>query len=215
MSELETNIFPIINLHDLKSQYRLYRVRGLSTDQEEYDPNTQTLVRKLSFAMLKPVAVILRDFDPYLALPIDAPEPHSPYPLVRATAVFEKTDEVFSLDYEKPTPETDALRSRFLQFVIQGALFRNPNFWQPSAGTPFFERSPVLEKDGIYAYRGYTVRVVPIDGGKLGVCVDVKHRYVSKNPIADDIKREDFRKYKNGRCIYHYGHNWYEIKLQD
>lgn len=215
MSELETNIFPITNLHQLKSQYRLYRVRGLSVDQEEFDPNTQTLVRKLSYSMRSPVAVVIRNSEPYLALQTDAPEPISPYPLVRSTAVFEKTDEVFTLDYEKPTPETDALRIRFLQFVIQGVLFHNPSFWQPSAGTPFFERSPVLEKNGILAYRGYSVRVVPIEGGKLGVCVDVKHRYVSKYPIEPNIKREDFRNYKNGRCIYHYGHNWYEIKLLD
>jgi hypothetical protein len=215
MSELETNIFPITNLHELKSQYRLYRIRGLSIDQEEYDPNTQTLVRKLSYSMKSPVAVILRNSVPYLALQTDAPEPVSPYPLVRATAIFEKTDEVLTLDYENPTPETDALRIRFLQFAIQGVLFHDPNFWQPSAGTPFFERSPVLERDGICAYRGYAVRIVPIQEGKLGLCIDIKHRYASKNPLSVNIRREDFRSYKNGRYIYHYGHNWYEIKLQD
>ncbi|MFC1989424.1 hypothetical protein ACFLVW_02510 [Chloroflexota bacterium] len=215
MSELETNVFQITNLDELKSQCRLYRVRGLSIDQDEYDPNIQTLVRKLSYSMRSPVAVIQRDNQPYLALPIDSPEPSSPYPLVRATAVFEKTDEVFTLDYENPTPETDALRTRFLQFVIQGALFRNPDFWQPSAGTPFFERKPVLQKDGVCAYRGYAVRVVPIGEKKLGICIDVKHKYVSSNPISADIKRENFRSYKNGKCIYHYGHSWYEIKLQD
>jgi hypothetical protein len=215
VNELETNIFPITNLKELKSRYRLYSIRGLSQDQEEYDPNTQTLVHKLSYTMRSPVAVILRGSHPYLALPLDAPEPLSPYPLVRATAVFEKTNEIFTLDYENPTPETDALRIRFLQFVIQGVLFHNPSFWQPSPGTPFFERSALLEKDGICAYRGYAVRVVPLEGGKLGICVDVKHKYVSRNPISANIKREDFRNYKNRRCIYHYGHNWYEIKLQD
>lgn len=215
MSELETNIFPILNLHELKSQYRLYRIRGLSVSQEEYDPNIQTLVRKLSYSMRSPVAVILRKSEPFLALQTDAPEPVSPYPLVRATAIFEKTDELFTLDYENPTPETIDLRIRFLQFAIQGVLFRDPNFWQPSAGAPFYQRSPVLDEAGICAYRGFAVRVVPIEEGKLGICVDVKHKYASKNPLPANIKREDFRAYKSGRCIYHYGHNWYEIKLHD
>ena len=33
MSELETNIFPITNLHELESRFRLYHVRGLSIDR--------------------------------------------------------------------------------------------------------------------------------------------------------------------------------------
>ncbi|OGO52539.1 MAG: hypothetical protein A2148_08580 [Chloroflexi bacterium RBG_16_68_14] len=215
MSLLETNIFPITNLAELKSRYRLYRIRGLSADQEEYDPNIQTVIRKLSYSMRSPVAVTVQKGEPHLALQDDAPEPPSPYPLVRATAVFERTDEVFTLDYENPTPETDALRIRFLRFAIEGALFRNRNFWQPGAGNPFFERRPILDSDGVCVYRGYGVRVVPLEGGKLGVCIDVQHKYVSRDPLPANLKREDFRKYKNARCVYRYGNSWYEIKLHD
>ncbi len=215
MNDLETNIFPITNLRDLKSRYRLYRIRGLSAEQEEYDPNIQTLVRKLSYFMRTPVAVIHQNGEPHLVLQEDAPEPTSPYPLVRATAIFERTDHVFTLDYEKPTSETDGLRVRFLQFAIEGELFKNPNFWQPSSGNPYFERRPVIEKDGVCVYRGYAVRVIPIDGGMVGVCIDVQHKYVSTFPLPVTLKREDFRKYKNTRCIYRYGNSWYEVKLQD
>ena len=215
MSRLETNIFPVANLAQLKSRYRLYHIRGLSVDQEEYDPNIQTLIRKLSFSMRSPVTVILQNGEPHLALPDDAPEPPSPYQLVRATAVFDRTDQVFTLDYECPTPETEALRIRFLQFAMEGLLFRNPNLWQPSPGNPFFERLPVHDNDGVCVYRGYAVRVVPLDGKQLGICVDVRHKYVSKHPLPAGLRREDFHKYKNSRCVYRYGNNWYEIKLQD
>jgi hypothetical protein len=215
MSDIETNIFAITNLRELKSRYRMYRIRGLSADQDEYDPNIQTLIRKLSYAMRTPVSVIQQNGEPHLVVPEDALEPRSPYPLVRGTAVFEKTDRVFTLDYENPTPETDALRVRFLQFAIEGALFNNRNFWQPGAGNPYFERLPVVEKDGICVYRGYAVRVVSAEGGRLGVCVDVQHKYVSKHPLPINLRREDFRKFKYGRCVYRYGNSWYEIKLQD
>ena len=215
MSGLETNVFPITNLRDLRSRYRLYRIRGLSTDHEEYDPNVQTIIRKLSFALRSPVAVVQRDGAPYLALHEDAPAPPTPYPIIRATAVFERTDELLTLDYEHPTPETDGLRTRFLQFAIEGGLFNNRNFWQPKAGNPFFERTPLLDKDGVCVYRGYAVRVVSVEGGGLGVCVDVQHKYVSKSPLPVDLKREDFRRYKNGRCVYHYGQSWYEVRLHD
>ncbi len=215
MSGIETNVFPITNLRDLRSRYRLYRIRGLSADHEEYDPNIQTLIRKLSFALRSPVAAIQRDGAPHLALHEDAPDPPSPYPLIRATAVFERTDELLTLDYEHPTPETDALRARFLQFAIEGALFNNRHFWQPKAGNPFFDRTPLLEKDGVCVYRGYAVRIVGMEGGGLGVCVDVQHKYVSRSPLPADLKREDFCQYKNGRCVYHYGQNWYEVRLHD
>lgn len=215
MSYLETNVFPITNLQELKSEYRLYRIRGLSHDQEEYDPNVQTLIRKLSFLMRSPVTVITQIGEPHLVLPSDAEEPPSPYQLVRATAYFDKTDRVFTVDYEHPTPETDGVRIRFLQFAIEGAMFRNPNFWQPGAGSAFFERNPVLDQDGVCIYRGYSARVVPIENGTLGICVDVQHRYVAKRPLPADLKREDFRTFKNTRCIYRYGSNWYEIKLHD
>jgi hypothetical protein len=215
MSNLETNIFPITNLSELKSRYRLYRIRGLSTDQEEYDPNIQTLIRKLSYSMRSPVAIIKESGEPHLVLQEDAPEPQSPYPLVRATAIFEKTDKIFTLDYENPTSETEGLCVRFLRFAIEGVLFNNRTFWQPSAGNPFFERCPVVDKDGVCVYRGYAVRVIPMNDGKLGACIDVHHKYVSKNPLPASLKRENFHKFKNSGCIYRYGTSWYEIKLHD
>src|SRR6266705_2996239 len=124
MNDLETNIFPITNLRDLKSRYRLYRIRGLSAEQEEYDPNIQTLIRKLSYSMRTPVALIHPNGEPHLVLQEDAPQPISPYALVRATAIFERTDQLFTLFYENPAPETEDLRARLLPFAIEGALIR-------------------------------------------------------------------------------------------
>lgn len=215
MSHLETDIFSVTNLPELASRYRLYRIRGLSFDQEEYDPNIQTLIRKLSFSMRSPVTVVQQSGEPHLVLQEDAPEPPSPYPLVRATAIFDKTDQVLTLDYENPPPEMETARVRFLQFAIEGALFNNHNFWQSSAGNPFFERRPVLSKEGVCVYRGYAVRVLPTKNGKIGVCVDIHFKYVSNEHLPLNLKREDFRRYKNGRCIYRYGSSWYEIKLHD
>lgn len=215
MSHLETNIFEITNLRELRTTYRLYRIRGLSLDQDEYDPNIQTLIRKFSFSMRSPITIVVQDGEPHLVVPEGAPEPTSPCPLVRATAYFDKTEKSLILDYENPTAETDALRSRFLQFAIEGALFSNRTLWQPRAGNPFFERNPVLEKNGICVYRGYAVRVVSLDCNKLGICVDAQHKYVSSQPLPSTLRREDFRPFKNARCIYHYGNSWYEIKLHD
>jgi hypothetical protein len=215
VNQIETNIFAITNLAELSSRYRLYRIRGLSPDQEEYEQNVQILIRRLSFRLQSPVTVIQLGNQPHLVLHEESPEPPSPYPLVRATAYFEPTDKLLPLDFEHPTLETERICLRFLQFSIEGALFLNRRFWQPSSGDPFFEYAAVMERDGVSVFRGYGLRVVPVDDHGFGVCVDVKHAYISSRPLPVRIPREEFRKFKGTRCIYHYGSRWYEVKLHD
>jgi hypothetical protein len=64
-------------------------------------------------------------------------------------------------------------------------------------------------------YRGYGVRVIALPEGKLALCVDVQHKYVAKNPLPSTLDRNTFRGYKHTRVVYHYGNQWYEIKLHD
>jgi len=59
MTGLETNIFPITNLDDLSSAYRLYRIRGLRKDQGEYHQNRQIIARKLSFGWRLAIATLV------------------------------------------------------------------------------------------------------------------------------------------------------------
>ena len=51
VTDIETNIFPILNLNDLKLQYDTYRVRNLRRDQDEYFQNRDTLTRDLSYKL--------------------------------------------------------------------------------------------------------------------------------------------------------------------
>ena len=215
MKHLETNIYPIVNLGELSSRYRLHRIRGLSPSQDEYERNVQILTRKLSFLLRSPAAVILHDGEPHLILQEGSAEPPSPYPLVRATTYFDPTDLVLTLDYEHPSAETEVICLRFLQFAVEGGLHANPAFWQPGAGRPFFERLPVSDANGVCVYRGYAIRVVKTESMQFGLCVDVQHAYVSKNPLPAQLSREDFRRFKHARCVYHYGRQWYEIQLHD
>jgi hypothetical protein len=215
MSSVETNLFPITNPGDLKSHYTLYRIRGLAADQDEFDQNIQILIGKLSRLLRSPVTVVNVDGEPYLALPDGAKELPQPYPLVRATAYFAKTAETLTLDYANPTFETAPICQRFLQFAIEGALFNHPRFWQPSAGHAFFERQPALEKDGINIYRGFAVRTVQNSDGRLCVCVDLTYKYVGRHPIPAYVSRDEFRRYRRTRCVYHFGLGWYEIQLHD
>ena len=215
MKTLHTNVFEITNLDELRSRYKLYRIRGLSTGQEEYDHNRQILIQKLSFKLRSPVTIIERDNSPYLVLREDAPDPPSPFGLVRAAAYFEATDDALTLDFENPTEETAPICQRFLQFAINGGLRDHRKVWQSAAGLPYFYRNPIVQDRDIDVYRGASLRVVILNGNKLGVCVDIKHKYVSQRPLKTSLSKSEFRRLKGSRCVYHYGIQWYDIKLQE
>src|SRR5580700_7607262 len=112
MTGIETNIFPIENLSELSSVYRVYRIRGLAKEHPQYFQNRQIVARKLSYALKSPVSVIEFDGQPHLILRDDAPEPDSPFPLVRATIYFDRVPGVRQLDFTVRSPENDAISLR-------------------------------------------------------------------------------------------------------
>ena len=212
MGQVETNVFRILNLDELQSQYRRFRIRGLTSDQVEYDRNVQTLTRDLSQRLKSPVTVIEDEGKPYLIVSVDSGEPPSPIQVSNATAYFESTPDITTLDYVNPVPGTEQICLRFLQFMINGTFYRNQRYWQPSSGYPQFEREPTASMDGINIYRGHSVRVVHSEADGFGVCVDVTHKYVSRDPISRLLAVNSFAKVSGMRCVYHYGLAWYEIR---
>ena len=65
MTGLESNIFPITNLYELSSSYRLYKIRGLNREHEQYFQNRQLIARKLSYALKSPATVVEYDDQPF------------------------------------------------------------------------------------------------------------------------------------------------------
>ncbi len=212
---LETNVFPILNLADLSSAYRLYRIRGLTKGHRQYYQNQQIITRKLSYTLRSPATIIERDNLPHLVLRDDAPEPESPFQLVRSIVYFDPVPGIRPLDFTLRDPENDAICLRFLQFMLQAPLSANPKLWQPGAGQPFFEKSPAQQLDKLNRYAGFSVRVVTTPDCGLGICVDVSNKVVSATSLPAYLNLSDFRKLRGRHCIYHYGHRWYEIQLRE
>ncbi len=212
MGKIETNVFPILNLAGLESKYRSYRIKGLTSGQVDYDRNVQVLIRDISQRLRSPVAVTEDRGELYLIVSVDADEPPSPFQVSNTTAYFEPTSEITTLDYVDPSPDTEQICMRFLQFIINGFFYHDRRYWQPSSGYPQFEREPILTKEGIDVYRGYSVRVVYSETSGFGVCVDVTHKYVSHSPLPVVLSQNAFANLKGSRCVYHYGLAWYEIR---
>lgn len=212
---LENNVFPFLNLTELATQYRLYNIRGLQKSHSEYYQNRQGLIHRLSYLLKHPVTIIERDEKPFLVVSANAPEPPASCRIVRGIVYFKSIGDTLTLDYSLRTPQNDEICLRFLHFMVQSALFGNAQLWQPSAGKPFFEKIPHQEFGSISLFRGFSVRPVFTESGSIGLCVDVQHKFVSRNPLPTYLTEQAFQPYKARHCIYHYGHQWYEIQLSE
>jgi hypothetical protein len=212
--DIETNIFPILNLDELSLQYDTYRVRNLRRDQDEYFQNRDALVRDLSFTLRVPVQIIERQGEPFLIVPGGVADVPEKFGLVRTYVYLDKVDGGTRLDFSIRSPENDAICLRFVQFMVQAPLWRNTRLWQPSAGTGFFEKTAADQEDGIGRYRGFAAQAVVAPSGSIGLCVDVHSKYVRPQPLPVHLNRLTFRQFEGQRCIYRYGHIWYEIRIE-
>lgn len=214
MLDCETNVFPITNLAELTSDYRLWRVRGLQREQREYYQNSQILRRKLSFLLKRPVTIVMREDIPYLVAPADVGSVPSPLQLVRTTVSFECSPDVIRLDYTRRSEENDAICLRFLDFMLQAPLHNHPQLWQPKSGQAFFRKRWDACNATAARYQGFAVRAVVIPNGGLGLCVDLRSKVVSSAALPPHISRDEFPNVKNRHVVYHYGHQWYEVVVQ-
>jgi hypothetical protein len=213
MNDIETNVFPILNLQDLNFVYDTYKVRNLRRDQDEYFQNCDALVRDLSFKLGAPVQRIERGGELFLVIPSDAVGVPERFSLVRTQVYLQKTTSGSELDFLVRNPENDTICLRVVQFLLQAPLRNDKRLWQPSAGMPFFEKTATHADRGIGRYQGFAVRALVAPSGKIGLCVDVRSKYVRTAPLPVRLDRLNFRQHKGRVCVYRYGHQWYEIRI--
>lgn len=214
MTDIETNIFPILNLNDLKLRYDTYRVRNLRRDQDEYFQNRDTLTRDLSYKLKMPVLIVERPDGPYLVVPGDVANVPQTFPLVRTYVHLDKVESGIPLDFDVRNSENDSVCLRFIQFMMQAPLFRNNRLWQPSSGMGFFDKTAFEQDNGIGRYRGFGARAAIAPSGRIGLCVDVHSKYIRTASLPVHLSRLTFRTFQGQRCVYRYGHQWYEIRIE-
>ena len=218
MSTLETNVYLIENLSSLKCKYRTYQVRGLSSDSEDYHKNLQLLADTLSSGTRSPCIAYSTDQDTFIAQPDGYEQLPTSLNLVRASVKIEMDQEIKELRFDSLTPLSAKLALRFLQGSIQSEFYNSHLLWQPKAGAPFYQKTPDQKfrdlSDDVDLFRGFLFRVVLLSNGKIGVCVDVTSKYISRFPLPTKISRDDSRKYQGKKCLYEYGNRWYEIRIE-
>jgi hypothetical protein len=218
MSQLETNIFVIRNLDKLTSKYKIYRVRGLIKGSDDYHKNLQLLSDSLSSKTRSPCAAFTTEDGTFIAQPIGYEELPTSLNLIRTSVKIDAEPDVKELRFNDLNQVTAPLAVKFLQGSIQGYFYNSHHLWQPRAGYPFFEKQTDQKfkelSNNVDLFRGFTFRVVPLSNKRIGICIDVSSKYISRNPLPTKIAREDSKKYQGMRCLYEYGNRWYEIRVE-
>ena len=213
-----TNIFPIKNLIDLKCKYKLYSVKGLVETSEEFDKNKQKLSRHLQFATKSPCALVKKDGKFFIAQPIGYSVIPNEVNLVRCQVRIEPVEETFELNFGNLNNDEIQFTMKFLSFAINDPLFSNNDLWQPGPGKPFFYKKSDKEfNESSFEgslHRGFTYRIIPLPGNKLGISIDITNKYISKNYLPSKIDEKSFQKIKGHNCVHEFGDRWYEINIQ-
>ena len=209
------NIYKIQNLSKIKIKYRLYRIRGLLPDAEDFDKSVQQLSDKLSRTTRSPCIAIKEKGELFIAQPMGYRELPIRLALVGSEVIIELTQIERVLSCASLNDADMRLAIRFLQFDLQGHLHDIPSLWQPSTGQPYFQKNPdqTFPSRDVVMYRGFKVRLIQLPGNEVGVCVDVTRKYASRHYLPSKITPDEFRKLKGKRCIYEFGHRWYEIRI--
>lgn len=214
--KIETNIYPIRNLEGLRFRFSLFRIRGLRANQPEFHQNCQQ-VRRLIGRLFNylPIEILKRADGAYLALPEESPEPPESLVLIRGQVAFEETGEFLEIDFDHLTPETSQLAMRLVQSLVQDHLSSDGRLWRPGAGGTYFEKTPCERGRDVGLHRGFVARVCPLPEGGLGLCVDLRSKFISLRPLRANLARSDLGRVRMNTYVYHYGHSWYEIRIND
>lgn len=219
MNQIDTNVYVIENLEELSCKYKIYQIKGIPPESKDYDKNIQYLVSKLTNITKSPCESYKTDEGTFIAQPDGYPDFPESYELVRVRAEIIKQNEIGEIHFHSLNDVTKKLVVRFLQGVIQTKFYNHPSLWQPRSGYPFYNKTPdrkfqILSKN-IDMYRGFSVRVILLPKKKIGVCVDVTNKYLSRYPLPSKISRANFQLYKNIKTVYEFGKRWYEIRISD
>lgn len=214
MSTLDTNVFPILNLKDFETTYQKIAITGLNPDDQEFYSNKMQLQRKLTSKYKQPILVLGEGVHQYAVAPNTIKIFPTEINLVRTVVQLEQTDELINLDFNRLEGDAIDIAIRYFHFLIQIALDRDQRLWQPGAGKAVFYKKPELSKDGVNCYLGFHLRPCQINPGHLGICIDPTFNYVESYPLPNHINRDNFSsRFKGKNCVYHFGDNWYEIKI--
>ncbi len=212
-----SNIFLIENLDKIKCVFKVYKIKGLPKGTEDYHKNVQILESDLSRISKSSCAKFHENGELFIAQPSGKSDLPKNLNLIGTTVVIEKTREE-EIYLNNINTERRNIIVRFLQGCIEQRFYNDFNLWQPKPGHAYYSKFPDRDmqkkSNNVDVYRGFKFRIIIINNEKIGVCIDVSNKYVSRYTLPTNLSSDEFSKrYDGANCIYEYGNRWYEIRL--
>jgi hypothetical protein len=228
MNHYETNIFPIENCEELSADYRLFEIVNLLNTSDEYEQNIQYIIKKLSYSLSHPVTIIPKiaggKEKDFLVIKDDietAKKIPKVFHIKKGEEIyFVTTNETLSLSFTNYDNSSKEICRRFLQFSLNNNIGGKMGLWSPGSGKPYFSKQRTEIVNNIEIFNGFLPRIVELPTKGWGVEIGITKKYASATPVNPYITREEFDEIcKKGKdkChfIYHYGNNWYEIRIEE
>lgn len=207
------NLFEITNRRDLALPYRLLHIHGLAQG-EHYDKNVNQLVKNVAYEIRQPVTAVRRGDAHYLAIPASAPLPRSEQRLMPHVARLIPAEEaVLALD--RLDAATAPIAVAFLQYSLRAPLRQDSDLW--GSGRAYHEKRPITcgdEAADVDIYPGFVWNVVVGGDGRLFISVDMTVRFVDRLWLSERM-HGDLSGYRGRSCLYHFGHQWYIVQMQN
>ena len=207
------NRFEITNLSELTLNYRLLGIDLPETS--EHDKQLNQLVKRVAYDIRQPVALIKKNGKHWLAVPAESPLPKMEVQLGPCVAQLSTDAIEYTLNLGQLDANTTPVAVKFLEFVFRTPLMRDSNLW--SYGRFYYTKQP-LEANGSWAtvdlYPGFCWSVVTGEDGRLFVAVDTSIRFVDRNWLTASYDQADPKRFQGRNCLYHFGNQWYVVKLK-
>jgi hypothetical protein len=207
------SLFEIQNQAGLEVVFRLLRIVGLPRG-EHYDKNLNRLLRDVQYEMKEPVAQLERQGEPYLAVLASAPLPTLERRLMPHYVELKAESEERPLRFGSLAPDDHRIATSFLQWAVQGALFRDRRLWRQGRG--YFSKHPLSAptERAVDVYPGFTWTVVTLEDGRLMLAVDVSSRFVDHGWLIERLNNDGEASLRGRNCLYQFGHQWYVIQFR-
>lgn len=210
------NLYPITNVADLETEYRLIEIVGLHDSPDDPDllhENAGGLVTKVASRLRCPTALVRHSGEYRLAVPADrqfeAFEVQVRPDVVRLTP----RNETHKLAFCALTPEQIPVAQQFLLGALRGPLRQDQQLWS-SYGSYFFKRPKNIRDDkrDIDIFTGFGFRVVLMEGN-LYVSLDLTTKFVETQWMIDAYDDAALHDLQMRHALYLYGQRWYPIQF--
>ena len=168
-----TNIYPLGNLEGVQTTYRVYEIKGIPREVDQYYSITQKLCNELTKTSETPCIPIERTNGFLIAQLEGGKELPASFPAIGAQAQITPVGEPKPLNFKSLEPGEVPLALRYLQSTAQKVFQRNPVFWHPHPGAIVFHKSPEPEfqkiSTDVELYRGFILRFLELPGKNFGL----------------------------------------------